>query len=315
MWLATFRGSGTATRIGARVEVAGRTYLAALDEVDAGPAGMIALVSGGAAALSVAREVVGRIASTANDPAARATYLGSGTLIPESEAHFLPPIPRPGKIISVGINYREHAEYVRQAGGPTPDLPIAFAKLPSSLIGHGQPIVIPRQTQELDYEIELCAVIGTRCRDVTPERALDFVAGYTVFNDLTARDIQRTELQRRAGFLECKSLDTMGPCGPYLVTADEFEGAPQVELTLRVNGETRQHDHTRNMLFDVAAQVAYWSRLTLEPGDLLTTGSPMGVAMSRPDPASFYLRAGDVVEAEIERIGILRNPVIAEAGR
>lgn len=275
------------------------------------PEDMTRFLEGGKGTLDAARKAVAHVERQAADPSRRQQLERTGTLARVDQCQLFPPVPRPSKIVSVGLNYKEHAAEVASTGIPTPTYPVAFLKAPSSLVGQGAAIVRPPTTQELDHEVELCVVIGTRCKDVTRERALDFVAGYTIINDVSARDVQKRELNGRIGLTESKNYDTFGPCGPWILTADEVQGDPALDLTCRVNGDVRQRSNTRDMIFSVSEQIAYWSRLTLEPGDLITTGSPPGTALFRKDPAPFWLKPGDVVECEIERIGTLRNEVTA----
>ncbi|HEU4702990.1 MAG TPA: fumarylacetoacetate hydrolase family protein [Conexibacter sp.] len=209
---------------------------------------------------------------------------------------------RPGKIVAVGLNYRNH---VAEAGLEVPRTPLLFAKLPSSVIGDGDPIVIDRaQTQRVDWEVELAVVVGRAMRDVAQADALDHVGGYAVANDVSARDVQAAESQ----LLRAKSFDTFCPLGtpvPAAAVAD-----PQaLRLRTRVNGETVQDSTTAEMVFGVAELLAYLSRsFTLEPGDVVLTGTPPGCGEFMDPPRS--LRHGDVVEVEIDGVGTLRNPVV-----
>jgi 2-keto-4-pentenoate hydratase/2-oxohepta-3-ene-1,7-dioic acid hydratase in catechol pathway len=212
-----------------------------------------------------------------------------------------PPVPDPPKIVCLGLNYRDHAE---EAGLTPPPEPIFFAKWANSLIGPTDTIVPPPITDQVDYEVELAVVIGRRGRDIAAEDALDHVAGATVFNDVSARDLQLANQLWTGG----KAIDTFGPCGPHLVLLDEIDDLQALGLRTRVNGETVQEGTTADMVFGVAETIAFLSRImTLEPGDLIATGTPAGVGMSR-DP-KLFLHSGDVVEVEIDGIGTLRNPV------
>jgi 2-keto-4-pentenoate hydratase/2-oxohepta-3-ene-1,7-dioic acid hydratase in catechol pathway len=219
-----------------------------------------------------------------------------------SEIHLGPPVPDPEKIICLGLNYRDHAKEAHLA---TPAVPMLFAKFRNSLVGPADPIVLPIQSTQVDYEAELAVVIGATCKHVTPERALDFVAGVMAFNDVSARDLQMQTSQFTGG----KALDTFGPSGPALVTLDEIPDIQALRLTTRVNGMTLQSGTTADMIFSVAEIVSYLSHLmTLVPGDLVATGTPAGVGFTRHPP--IYLAPGDVVEVEVERVGTLRNPVV-----
>ena len=216
------------------------------------------------------------------------------------------PIERPGKIVCVGLNYRDHAE---EQGVELPAEPLLFAKWPSALIGPGEAIVIPSLSSEIDYEAELGVVVGERARDVPVERALDVVAGYTCFNDVSARDLQFQDGQ----WTRAKSLDTFSPTGPRVVPASEIPDPQALRIRCLVNGEALQDSSTAEMVFSVAELISYVSHgITLEPGDLIVTGTPAGVGFTRTPPV--FLRPGDEVTVEIEGIGALTNPVRAEEG-
>lgn len=210
---------------------------------------------------------------------------------------------RPGKIVAIGLNYLDH---VRESGTEPPREPIVFTKFSSSVIGDGEAIVVDRDlTERVDWEVELAAVVGRRMRDVSRDDALDYVFGYTVANDVSARDLQFGDGQWVRG----KSLDTFCPLGPVIVTADEVPDPQALRLRTRVDGETVQDSTTAEMIFGVAELLAFCSRaFTLEPGDLLLTGTPWGCGEFMDPPRS--LHAGQVVEVEVEGIGTLRNPVV-----
>jgi acylpyruvate hydrolase len=220
-----------------------------------------------------------------------------------------PPIPRPGKIIAMGLNFYDH---VQENKVPVPEFPVAFLKTTTSLVGPEEPVPYPRSTRELDYEIELAIVIGKKGKDIPKEKAFEYVAGYTILNDLSARDIQHKEMQKRLVLLG-KGLDALGPLGPYLVTPDEIGDPHALSMELKVNDEPqpRQKSTTGQMVFRIPDLIAYWSQMTLEPGDIITSGTPGGVAFARqPDPQAWFLKPGDVVEARIEGLGVLRNPIV-----
>jgi 2-keto-4-pentenoate hydratase/2-oxohepta-3-ene-1,7-dioic acid hydratase in catechol pathway len=218
-------------------------------------------------------------------------------------ADLLAPV-EPSKIVCIGLNYMDH---IRESRLDVPKVPLVFAKFPSSLAGPTDPIRIPADlTARVDWEVELAVVIGRRARDVAPEDALDHVFGYTVANDVSARDLQFSDGQ----WVRAKSLDTFCPVGPVVVTADEVGDPQALRLTTRVNGELVQDATTDLMVFDVAALISFCSRsFTLEPGDLLLTGTPWGCGEFMEPKRS--LSDGDVVECAIEGIGALRNPVSA----
>ncbi|MEW6583240.1 MAG: fumarylacetoacetate hydrolase family protein [Actinomycetota bacterium] len=225
-----------------------------------------------------------------------------GDPVPLADVALLAPF-RPGKLIGVGLNFRDHAA---ETGKEPPREPLLFAKLPSSVTRPGGPVVRPPYTTELDYEGELAVVIGREARDVPPERALEHVFGYAVMNDVSARDRQREEPQ----WVRAKGGDTFAPFGPWVTTADEV-GDPQA-LTIRtwVNGELRQDGSTADMIFSVAELIAWCSAsFTLEPGDTITTGTPAGVGVGRTPP--WFLSPGDRVRVEIDGLGAIEHPVVA----
>ncbi len=220
-----------------------------------------------------------------------------------SKVRLLAPIPRPRKnIFCMGRNYVEHA---REGSNPVPEAPPFFTKPPTAVIGPDAAIVAHGVTKELDYEVELAVVIGRGGRDIPAHRALEHVFGYTIMNDVSARDLQHRHLQWFKG----KSLDTFAPLGPWIVPQFDIPDPQALRITLRVNGETRQNSNTAEMVFSVARLIeALSAGMTLEPGDVLATGTPAGVGMGFTPPR--WLRPGDVIEAEVERIGTLRNRVV-----
>jgi 2-keto-4-pentenoate hydratase/2-oxohepta-3-ene-1,7-dioic acid hydratase in catechol pathway len=213
-----------------------------------------------------------------------------------------PPVPDPDKIICLGVNYREHAAEAQQE---LPAVPMFFAKFRNSLIGPTSPILLPHVSTQIDYEGELAVIIGQHCKEVAEQDALQYVAGYTIMNDVSARDVQMQTSQWTAG----KAVDTFAPMGPGIVLASSIPNPQTLMLTTRVNEQVVQHDTTANMVFSVASTIAFLSSLmTLEPGDIIATGTPSGVGFKRTPP--LFLHDGDVVEVEIESIGRIRNPVI-----
>ena len=224
---------------------------------------------------------------------------------PADRVELLPPVPKPGKILAAGRNFADHASEMGLQR--TDAIPGGFVKVASTLIGHNGAVIYPAFTSQLDYEAEIAAVIGRPAKNLTTEEALKYVAGYTIFNDLSARDWQRDE-STRGNHLLGKNFDTSGPLGPYLVTADEVPDPGHLDMALRVNGEPRQRGNTDQMLSDFATLIAHWSRMTLYPGDLITSGSPAGVAAGHSDD-TWWLRPGDVIEITVGRLGTLRNTV------
>lgn len=230
---------------------------------------------------------------------------GTGTALDQLE--LLPPVPDPEKILCIGVNYRDHAA---EAGLDLPSEPMVFAKFSNCLIGATDGIVLPDESERVDYEAELAVVIGHRGKAIPAAEACEYIAGVTVFNDVSARDRQLATSQWTMG----KSVDTFGPCGPYLVTLDEVPDLADLRLRTRVNGALVQDGSTSQMVFSVPELVAYLSRsMTLEPGDIIATGTPAGVGFKRTPPV--LLRAGDRVEVEIDSIGLLSNPVVAPTPR
>ncbi|MFZ1947294.1 MAG: fumarylacetoacetate hydrolase family protein [bacterium] len=221
------------------------------------------------------------------------------------EIRLAAPLARPPKIMCLGLNYRDHAE---EQGAKLPETPLIFAKLPSSVIGPGQPIVIPREFDRVDYEGELALVIGRRIRRATPEQALEAVFGYTILNDVTERALQN----RERFWLEAKGSDTFAPMGPWIVTGDELGDPLNLKITTSVNSRVVQSSSTANLVFTPARIIARLSEhITLEPGDVISTGTPGGVGVFRKPPV--FLKAGDTVEVTIEGIGTLASPVVREA--
>jgi 2-keto-4-pentenoate hydratase/2-oxohepta-3-ene-1,7-dioic acid hydratase in catechol pathway len=265
------------------------------------PNSMLVFIDGGDAALERARALLGSLSA---DRSALERHSR-----PLADVRLLAPVQRPRRnLVCVGLNYAEHAAESRVTQG-VPEHPVYFSKPPSTVIG--PEATIPwhgHVSRRIDWEVELVAVIGRGGRDIPEERALDHVFGYTVGNDVTARDLQSRHQQWYKG----KGLDGFCPLGPWIVPSDELPDPQSVRLRLRVNGETKQDASTSDMIFSVARLVSVWSLgMTLEPGDLLMTGTPSGVGFARKPPE--YLRPGDVVEAEIEGIGVLRNVVGGEA--
>ncbi len=230
--------------------------------------------------------------------AAAGVWPSSGARLDDVE--FAPPLPAPGKIVAIGLNYRAHAS---ETGSVPPTSPLMFAKFPTSMIGHRAPIRWdPGLTRQVDYEAELGVVIGRRARRVSAEAALSFVFGYTCINDVSARDLQAGD----GPWVRATSLDTFCPIGPLVVTADDIPDPQALDIACYLNGERVQHASTRDMLFNVATLVAACSEaFTLEPGDIIATGTPSGIGVSRVPPR--FLGAGDEVAVEIEGIGRLVN--------
>ncbi len=281
-------------------EKAGHPALGAVDgtsvidlaAVDAGlPMDLAALIAAGPTAMVAAKAAVAKAPASAKHALAAVKPLM--------------PIAHSKKMICVGLNYALHA---KEGGHAIPTYPSFFLRVWSSMLPAGAPVIRPKCSVQLDYECELTIVIGKGGRHISEANALDHVFGYTLFNDVSVRDFQRKTTQWTPG----KNFDGTGPLGPHIVTADELPaGASGLRIMTRVNGETMQDSNTSDMIFSTARTIALLSEfMTLEPGDLIATGTPSGVAHARKPPA--WMKAGDVVEVEVEKIGILRNPIVDE---
>jgi 2,4-didehydro-3-deoxy-L-rhamnonate hydrolase len=236
--------------------------------------------------------------------AAAETHDG-GEILDRTNVEIAAPVPRPGKVICIGLNYRDHAE---ESGMPIPESPIIFSKFSTCVVGSGRPILIPFGSVQTDYEAELAVVVGRRARNVRKADAMNYVFGYTNFNDVSARDFQFADGQWQRG----KSCDTFAPMGEFIATTDEIPNPQDLSIKLHLNGETLQDSNTDQMIFGVAELVEFLSRfITLEPGDVIATGTPPGVGFARTPP--IFLKDGDVVEVDIEGLGRLSNPVTAHA--
>lgn len=221
-------------------------------------------------------------------------------------ARLLPPVPDPRKIICIGLNYRDHAA---ESGVPAPPEPVLFSKYPTALIGHLDRIVLPRVSEQVDYEAELVLVVGRGGRHIPREKAREHIGGYAIGHDVSARDWQLNKPSRQ--WMAGKTFDTFAPTGPVLVTPEEVSDPHALGIRLRLNGQVMQDSSTSQLIFGVDELIAYLSQIvTLEPGDLIFTGTPPGVGMARKPPV--WLKPGDVVEIDIDGLGTLRNTVVAE---
>ena len=270
-------------------------------------------LSAAARELGLAREIFSSMSSWLEsgpnrliDPA-RLTSTAATSALPLSEVRLLPPVPRPGKIVAIGLNYRDHS--TESGAAAPPKSPIIFSKFTTSIAGPEDAIVIPLGNPNVDYEAELAVVIGRRGKAIPAAHAFEYVAGYMPLNDVSARMWQFADKQWVRG----KSCDTFCPTGPHLTTHDEIPDPHALAIRARVNGVTMQDSHTGKMIFRVPELIEFISAsITLEPGDIIATGTPEGVGAFRKPPV--FLKSGDVVEVEIEGLGILRNPVVAAAG-
>ncbi len=257
-----------------------------------GPKSVVEILAGG-------KKVQAEVAKACAKPKAGAT-------VSAKSAKYLCPIPNPGKILCIGLNYRKHAA---ETGNPIPPYPIVFCRFNNTLTPHNGKMPMPSHSNQLDWEAELTIVIGKKCRNIPKEKALGVIAGYACFNDGSLRDWQFKGSQWTLG----KNFDGSGGFGPDIVTSDELPpgGAP-LRIMTRVNGEVMQDSNTDDLIFDVPTLVHELSKvMTLEPGDIIITGTPSGVAAGRKPPN--WLKPGDVCEVEIEKIGVLRNPIVQGA--
>jgi acylpyruvate hydrolase len=246
------------------------------------------------------RRALGVVAATlarALEPARAPRQL----FVPLTSKRLLAPLLRPGKIVCVGRNYAEHA---RERGSELPSQPIYFLKSHNAICGPGDPILLPPNSTQVDFEAELAVVLGKRGTEIPEERAHEFVAGYMILNDVSARDMQAQDNQWFRG----KSCDSFAPCGPWIVTREDIPNPHDLRISLTLNGQTMQDSNTRHMIFKVPYLISYLSRsLTWEVGDILSTGTPEGIGASRTPPV--FLQPGDTVSITVDRIGTLTNPV------
>jgi len=287
MHLVTFEHKGQ-VRLGALVNKDDGKFILDINKAEPTlPAELIILLSSGASALESVVDVI-RSANTTE-------------LIPEGDVNLLAPLPNPGKILCVGYNYLDH---IGKGNTEIPQYPNIFCKTANTITGHRHPIIVPQYTQQVDYEAELAVIIGKKGYDIPESDAMSYIAGYSIFNDVSARDYQN----RTSQWLLGKSFDTFGPLGPALVTPDEIPDPHDLDLKLSVNGVLKQHTNTRNMIFKIPFLVSYISQvMTLEPGDIISTGTPAKL----PEAAQLklFLKPGDQVEIVIEKLGVLVNMI------
>jgi 2-keto-4-pentenoate hydratase/2-oxohepta-3-ene-1,7-dioic acid hydratase in catechol pathway len=280
------------------------------------PPDMRALFQGGDTSLEAARKALDYVAHLdadfASHGAGHVTGPGGETLIYSlGDIRLRAPII-PKKFFHTAGNFREHHEEATKAGFSHPVMPwIVFFQNVDAIIGPDEPVIYPEHlTQELDYELELAVVLKKAGKHFTPVEAAEYIGGYTIFNDITARDIQRREM-RSGVFSFCKGIDTFCPLGPWIVTADEIPDAHNLAMELRVNGESRQRSHSSKMSVKIPEILSHYSPMGYCAGDVVSTGTVSGVAAFSGDPKAWYLKPGDVMECQIEKIGVLRNPVIS----
>src|SRR5262245_16261363 len=286
----TMRLATIHTPDGPRAAVLAGAHYVALHAPDPDlPASVRGLLEGGPSMLALAANVAGRPAAIHH---------------PAATAKLLPPIPDPPKVLCIGLNYRDHAA---ETGAAIPRDPVVFSKFTTALVAPGDAIVLPPASQKVDDEAALVLVVGKGGRSIPKEQARDHLAGCMVGHDVSARDWQLEKDGKQ--WLLGKTFDTFAPTGPHLVTLDEVGDPHELGIRLRLNGETMQDSSTRQMIFHAEDLIAYISQVaTLQPGDLIFTGTPPGVGVARRPPV--WLKGGDVVEVEIDRLGVLRNPVL-----
>lgn len=289
----------------------GRSFVDLTKLPDAGELAtdMLTFLSGGDPALARASDALDKALASPSDTKFWST----------EELVFLPAVPRPGKIIHTSVNFSAHKKEVASKfnspewkaqdwGSFHYKHPTGFLQASSSTVGHGGSVIIPEFTEQLDYEIELAIIIGRKAKNVSVENSLDYVAGFCIFNDMSARDIQAREHSNKVILLG-KSFDTSCPLGPWITTKDEIGDPQSLKMQLRLNGELRQDSNTGDMVYGVRELVSWWSQITLEPGDVITSGSPSGVIAGHDNPV--WLAPGDRIEAFIEGLGTLTNIVAA----
>ncbi len=309
MKIGRFRGADGAERLGVVLgEVFGEQRVLDLGAVSAARGGgalpdtMDALIEAGERGLQAAREAVERAQRDGD----------ASWFRPEPEVPWMLPI-RVRNCIAGGRNFAAHREetleyWKKQGAKLHSEIPMGFVKLASSMVPTRSVVRRPPECEWFDYEVEATAVIGRACERVSEERALDAVFGYTILNDLSARELQRKEMANQSILLG-KNFPGLGPLGPWITTADEVPDPSVLRVELRVNGEIRQQADCRDLIFPFPRMIAHWSRMGLDRGDLVTTGSPEGVAIGRPDPMAFYLKPGDVVHAIVDRVGTLETVI------
>ncbi len=309
--------AGPAQRVGALVDETvvdvGVAYAAALaaeghpraEGVAAAmlPPDLREILQAGEAAMEAVRKGAGFAAGRLQGGREEVGPGGARMTYPLKEVRVRPPVTNPQKIVCIGLNYKDHCE---EQGIELPKILMTFPKFADALVGPEDPIIIPRGCEQLDWEVELVIVVGRRARYVQPEDAYQYIAGYTVGNDVSARDFQFADKQVMRG----KACETFAPMGPYLVTADEVPDPHTLKLESRLNGKVMQSGNTKNLVHRIPAIMAWVTKyLTLLPGDCVMTGTPAGVGVFRKPPV--FMKPGDVIEMEIEGLGVLRNPVVA----
>ena len=286
------------------------------------PAEMLSFLEAGEPALELAQAALDHASRILDGKPVEGVLAADGRRLAyrREELTLLPAVPRPGKIIHTAINFSSHKDEVATKfkakewkahgwGSFHYEHPTGFLQAPSATVGADATVMIPRFTEQLDYEVEIATIIGRRAKNVSEEQAMDYVAGFCVFNDVSARDIQAREHANKVIMLG-KSFDSSCPLGPWLTTRDEIPDPQNLKMQLRLNGELRQDANTSEMIYKIPELVSWWSQITLEPGDVITSGSPAGVIAGRENPV--WLAQGDRIEATVEGLGTLTNVIAAQ---
>lgn len=269
-------------------------------------------IEGGEVSIKAVREALAYVEASIARDIAPTTPMGGAILFQSDEVRLLAPVPRPRKFIAAGKNYFAHQVEMQERSDPNARRnPIAHVQFASTVVGPDATIPYPKETEKLDYEVEIVVVIGKRAFRIEKEDAFRHVFGYTIYNDISARDVYWNKRDEGGGIgMLGKNLPAFSPLGHYLATPDELGDPKSIPLHCRVNGETRQDSTTAIMMFGIDEQIAYWSRISLEPGEVLGTGTPRGVAAGRkPDDPPWWLARGDVIECEVEGLGTLRTTI------
>jgi 2-keto-4-pentenoate hydratase/2-oxohepta-3-ene-1,7-dioic acid hydratase in catechol pathway len=250
------------------------------------------------------RDLIRKVGSSEKERLEVQSQIKEGEKRSLEQIKLLSPLTDPEKFICIGLNYHDHA---RESNMSVPKVPVLFPKYNNCIIGHEEAVVIPKEVGQCDYEVELAFIVGKTAKNVSEQEAMDYVFGYTIVNDVSARDIQLNEAQWTRG----KTIDTFAPVGPCIVTADELEDPHQLDVSLKLNGQTMQHSNSRELIFKIPFLLSFLSRtITLQPGDIISTGTPHGVGMGRSPQV--WLKKGDVTEASVEGIGVLRSVFTSE---
>jgi len=307
MRLLTFTESGR-TRAGFEVDGTVIDLAGAIATLPNAPAAVgdsvLGLLEGGEASLTAAKAAASWAAAELSAGRQPAGKNGTTIAYPFANVKLNAPIPRPGKIICLGLNYADH---VAEGGGTPPPAPMFFAKFPNAIVGSGDNVILPKVSSKMDYEAEFAFVIGKKAKHVAIEDAMDYVAGYLNLDDISARDLQSETSQ----FFRGKGGDTWAPCGPYLVTKDDVPDPHALSIKCFVNDELMQNSNTSYLIFKIPFLIHQLTQtVTLDPGDLITTGTPGGVGSARKPP--YRLKAGDVVRVEVEGLGVLQNTCVDE---